>query len=79
MNIWARVTYRSGRTFSFLDFGSPPNLTFERKEHTHTDDVFVIKTFPGDRLKPRKGTRALYLQFDKKTMDQIVTAYKKLF
>ena len=79
MNIWARIIYRSGRTFSFLDLGSPPNLTFERKEHTHIDDVFVIKTFPGDRRKPRKGVRGLRLEFDKETMDQIVAAYKRLF
>ena len=79
MNIWARITSRSGRSFSFLDFGSRPNLMFERKDHTHIDDVFVIKTFPGDRRKPRKGTRGLCLEFDKKTMDQIVAAYKRLF
>ena len=79
MNIWARIAYRSGRSFSFLDFGGPPKLTFQRKDHTHMDDVFVIKTFPGDRRKPRKGVRGLCLEFDKKTMDQIVAAYKKLF
>lgn len=79
MNLWAIITYRSGRSFSCLRSGIHLRMTFERKNDKLTGDRFIIRTYQGKRYRPRRGTDGVTLELDKEAMDQIVKAYKELF
>lgn len=77
--IWARVTYRSNRSFSYYDGIERKKLNFERRDSKFTGNKFVIKSFARAGQRAPRGTDGVFLEFDEESMAQIIDAYNKLF
>lgn len=77
MGTRAKITYPSGRTFTYIDFGEHAEYSIEVEENFLSEQTFVLKTFPKDHWKPQRGTSGLRIEIDKESMDRIVATYKK--
>ena len=76
---WTMVTYRSGRTFSYVGGDEMPALQFSRRGTLLGPDIFEVATYKTMQSKPRSGDKGVKLEIDQRTMEEIISQYQKLF